>query len=669
MIKGLGMVASGKRNIRSGSEFEKYFDRNEFTGKEVQLKASGDTFDTIVLMKSMVQKNRHQTAKIARLLKGKTRLESCENIWKWVYNHFQYRQDSAAAEQLRTPLRSWVDRKEGIDCDCMSILISSILTNLSIPHALRKTKYSGKDYFQHIYVVVPSQGSTVGSNYITLDAVVDRFNYEVPFSEKHDLMMPINQLSGLGGIQIPSRQRQRIAGFTATGLSGLAGIIAQANPHKRCFCHEFNGLGAIPGVQYTPQVVEAEFLIRMKEHLQNTLTELNRNPDSVRAIGKNPATFRKQLELLINNWDVPELRDKLLDQLEAQENAEAQMNGFSSLNGLFSSVKNAVKKVSTAVANTAKTVATTVASGVSTGAKAVASTATTAAKAVATTTKKVATTVATGVSTGAKAVANTAVKVATTTANAAKTAVKAVADTAVTAAKAVVKYNPLSVLIRNGLLLALKLNLFRMSERLGYGLWTEAEAQLKGLNITEFRKLKATYDKTLKVHLKLQGDKDSFDKNLKEGWDLGTKKYGLLRGVPGLGPLGEVATATAGTAAASGVIASILAWLSKINWTALFQKLTKKPDYSQEDQNGMNMKGDGTQLPKEVLDEMNSGGFSVILPGTSGQGASVATPYTKGPAPLPMDVQAPTKTAGMSPMALLIGASVLGGAIFLMNKK
>jgi hypothetical protein len=123
MIKGLGMVASGKRNIRTGSEYDKYFDRAEFTGKEVQLKASGDTFDTIVLMKGMVQKNKHQTAKIARFLKGKTRLESCANIWNWVYNHFQYRQDSAAAEQLRTPLRCWVDRKEGIDCDYNTPLI------------------------------------------------------------------------------------------------------------------------------------------------------------------------------------------------------------------------------------------------------------------------------------------------------------------------------------------------------------------------------------------------------------------------------------------------------------------------------------------------------------------------------------------------------------------
>jgi hypothetical protein len=641
-MRGLGIVAAGKRNIRSGAEYEKYFDRSEHTGKEVQVKASGDTFDTIVLMKDMVQKNKHQTAKIAKALKGPTRLVTCANIWNFVYNHFQYKQDSAAAEQLRTPLRSFVDRKEGIDCDCMSILISSILTNLNIPHALRKTKYSGKDYFQHIYVVVPSQGNTLGGNYIILDAVVDRFNYEVPFSEKHDLMMPIHQLSGLGGIALGCPQPEPKISF-----QGLSGILAQANPHQGCFCHEFNGLGAVPGVQYTPELVEAEFLVRMKEHLQNTLTELKRNPDSVREIGKNPATFRNQLELIITSWDDEPLRDQMLAQLEAQEEQEGQMNGFGSLNGFWGSIKKGVKKVGSAV----KKVAKKSVSAVKTGAKAVSRGVVNASKWTAKTATKAYTASKRGVVNASKWTAKTVSKGA-----------KAVAKTAVSVAKAVVKYNPLSILIRNGFLLAMKINLFKMSERLGYALWTEGEARLKGLDINQWRKVKSTYDKVLKVHLKLQGDKTAFDKNLKQGWDHGTKKHGLLRG------LGEPVTATT-TAAASGVIATVLAWLSKIDWGSLFSKLSKKPNYSQDDKAGMNYKGDGTQVPAEVLSEMNSGGYSAIVPSTSGQGASVATPYTGGPAPLPIDMEAGALTAGMSPAIMLIGASVLGGAIYMMNKK
>jgi hypothetical protein len=652
-INQLGLVAAGKRNIRSGSEYERYFDRSEHTGKEVQLKASGDTFDTIVLMKDMVQKNKHQAAKIAQVLKAGTRHETCKNIWNFVYNHFQYKLDSAAAEQLRTPLRSWVDRREGIDCDCMSILISSILANLKIPHALRKTKYSGKDYFQHIYVVVPFQGNTIGSDYIIMDAVVDRFNYEVPFSEKHDLMMPIHQLSGLGGIALGCPQPEPKVSF-----QGLSGILAQANPHQGCFCHEFNGLGAVPGVQYTPELVEAEFLLRMKEHLQNTLTELKRNPETVKVVGKNPVTFRNQLELIINVWDDDELRDQLLDQLEAQENQEGQMNGFASLNGFFSRIKKGVKKVSTAVRGTAKKVT-----------KAVKKTAVKVAK----TTVKATKAVKKGAVNASKWTAKTTVKAgqgikkgvvnaSKWTAKTSKKGAKVVAKAAVSTAKAVVKYNPLSLAIRNGLLLALKINLFKMSERLGYALWTEGEARMKGLNIDQWKKVKATYDKALKVHLKLQGDKASFDKNLKAGWDHGTKKRGLLRG------LGEVATATAGTAAASGVIATIVAWLSKIDFGALFQKLSKKPKYTQDDNSGMNSGAKASsQLPSEVVQEMNSGGYTAIIPGANGQGASVATPYSGGPAPLPIDME--PITAGMNPVVMLIGASVLGGAIYMMNKK
>jgi hypothetical protein len=61
---------------------------------------------------------------------------------------------------------------------------------------LRVAKYSVKNGFQHIYPVVP-----IGNgNYITVDCVVDKFNYEVPFIEKIDKPMDLEFLDGIDGI-------------------------------------------------------------------------------------------------------------------------------------------------------------------------------------------------------------------------------------------------------------------------------------------------------------------------------------------------------------------------------------------------------------------------------------------------------------------------------------
>jgi len=178
------MVASGKRNIKSGAEYEKYFTAKP-TGKEVELIADGDVYQTLDLMKKIVDQTLDQTKAISKVLKGNNVKETCENVWNFLYNHVQYTKDNPTREQLRTPIRTWKDRSKGVDCDCYSIFISSVLTNLGIAHNFRMAAY--KEDFQHVYVV--------SSGYV-IDPVVDKFNYEVPYSKKHDHKMKITTLSG-----------------------------------------------------------------------------------------------------------------------------------------------------------------------------------------------------------------------------------------------------------------------------------------------------------------------------------------------------------------------------------------------------------------------------------------------------------------------------------------
>jgi hypothetical protein len=184
------MEATKKRKIKSGDEFEHLFPKPKFL--DPTIKKGATVYDTVRFIPQVVRETLFQTGKLAPLLKGSNVHETCNNIWDFVYTHIAYKKDEDGKEQIRSPARGWHDRFHGIDCDCYTVFISSILSNLKIKHKLRITKYS-QDHFQHIYPIVP----TTGGNYITVDCVVDRFNYEEPYTEKQDTTMELEYLNGI----------------------------------------------------------------------------------------------------------------------------------------------------------------------------------------------------------------------------------------------------------------------------------------------------------------------------------------------------------------------------------------------------------------------------------------------------------------------------------------
>lgn len=110
----LGLVAQHYRNIKSGAEYERFF-TGTGEGTNPILERDADVFSTLEHMEAIVQKYKHQTAAIARHLQAGSRKQTAKNIFDWCYNHIQYKLDKAGEEQLRTPLRSWKDRKTGIE--------------------------------------------------------------------------------------------------------------------------------------------------------------------------------------------------------------------------------------------------------------------------------------------------------------------------------------------------------------------------------------------------------------------------------------------------------------------------------------------------------------------------------------------------------------------------
>jgi hypothetical protein len=188
------MEAQKKRNIKTGEQYSHLFPVAEGTNKTIRKNA--DVTHTVAFIPKVVNETLDHTKKIAQLLKANTTYETCSNIWHFVYQYIAYKKDQDGYEQIRSPARTWHDRKKGVDCDCYSVFISSILTNCKIPHILRITKYH-RNYFQHIYPVVVFQGKE-----IVMDCVTDQFNYEVPYSEKKDYPMDLQYLNGLDDYQI-----------------------------------------------------------------------------------------------------------------------------------------------------------------------------------------------------------------------------------------------------------------------------------------------------------------------------------------------------------------------------------------------------------------------------------------------------------------------------------
>ena len=209
LLNGVGMVASRARTLRPGLEYNGYFPTPNYTNPVLSVSAENeDTLERYI--PEVVHRYKSDTERISLVLKQRTLEETCKAIWHFVYNHIQYKLDEPHEEQIRRPARTWADRQSGVDCDCYTVFISTILLNLGIRHSIRMTAYNKNRGFQHVYIVVPKSPKSdlsKRSEYVVLDCVMDAYNTEKPFSQKKEKMMgaagalngfPLRMLDGTG---------------------------------------------------------------------------------------------------------------------------------------------------------------------------------------------------------------------------------------------------------------------------------------------------------------------------------------------------------------------------------------------------------------------------------------------------------------------------------------
>ena len=181
-VGSLGLVARTDRKIRPLSDYEHLIPSRRMLLRKDPVVLYGTTSETAVLIREMARQNSWHTKDLAESLAGRDVNATLRNIYNFVYSHVAYVRDSPSKEQVRTPLRTLYDQQG--DCDCYATLIASMLENLGIKYRVRLAAYHDRDYFQHVYIVVPTRQNARG--YYVVDPVVEGYNNEEPYTKIKD---------------------------------------------------------------------------------------------------------------------------------------------------------------------------------------------------------------------------------------------------------------------------------------------------------------------------------------------------------------------------------------------------------------------------------------------------------------------------------------------------
>lgn len=307
-LNGLGVAAAYNRRLSDISPFLKYFPKASYNDPFYYKGRKLSTLQAVQLADKIVRNTLSDTKRFANeVIADNSVYQVCKNLYDWLYRYVQYKKDEDGVEQLRRPARTIAESKQGVDCDCFSIFISSCLTNLGIPHYFRVIAIEGKGHLQHIYVVVPTKNvlgaPNTGNGFITIDPVLDTFDAEADnITAYYDYFMdvPAYSMNGLGN--------------ASDNLTDI-----------------FNAL-----------VIQRNSIIA--------------NPLKYQAAGYNPRAMVEMFDLAIDNFWTPN-RDAILDMLARNDHQtllNPAMSGLSGMSGLFQNIKKGVTQAAQQVKEVVK---------------------------------------------------------------------------------------------------------------------------------------------------------------------------------------------------------------------------------------------------------------------------------------------------------------------------
>ena len=466
-------IGQGVRPIKSGREYDKFIKTSN--AKLTSSFSEGGVSDTVNEIRRIIKAHHFEVSELAEQLKRASTFQTCKSVWDFVFHHIQYKRDNPSIEQLSTPARIWLNRSTPntpSDCDDHTIFVGSLLYCLNIPFKIRIAGYDGNS-FSHVYIIVNDR--------ICLDTVLHRFNCEANYSSKQDYEMKIETLQGLHGQGNPS-------------LNGMLGAVSRLKTSARVFEQKIaaaEGLGAIGDK-------EEEMALRNLgvANLSIALEQYEKDPEPFHAMGFFPA-YWDHARLVLN-----ELRSGTLEGIIVKLNdAEKyeQLTQMSPLNGLAgmgisqdqqvgmfgflgSWFSRTFKKVTKAVGN---------------GVKAVGK----------------------GIASGAKFVGKNI-------ARGAKWTVKTIGKAGKWVGHWLAVINPLYLIIRGGMQLAVKKNYQNLAMKMGFSLLSESQAVSAGASVSDWKQAKSAYSKFISKYKFFGGSEHNLKKTLASAWYPAARKEG-----------------------------------------------------------------------------------------------------------------------------------------------
>lgn len=131
-----------------------------------------------------------QVERLAAHLKDDDQMQSAFNIWHWLHTNIKYNYDTPGEEEIRTPARTWADRKSGVDCDCLAVFTACLLLNMGYKPCFEIVAFNNSPKFSHIYVNLDGAA---------IDRVLPVFLQRPANITKTKIMeIPVYELSGVG---------------------------------------------------------------------------------------------------------------------------------------------------------------------------------------------------------------------------------------------------------------------------------------------------------------------------------------------------------------------------------------------------------------------------------------------------------------------------------------
>ncbi len=540
-----------------------------YQGFRRTLKEHANLDDTLENMQRIVLRDAHQVQELAHQLQGNTIEQTTRNIWEFIRENLTYQFDAEGIEELRTPARTLND--EIFDCDDATILISALLLNLGIKHEYRITAYQKKGKFTHIYpVAYDEQGKA-----FVIDTVpeIPHFNYEEQpimdlkivdmIDEVQHYQNEINQNKNQNqyGSKNKQMELQELTGVTQVTQQEMQQELIQDinQPFHLSGVDEEEDIllegSFLSGLAEVATEQEADIVITTKEDaiqlLENgILAEIHKAKTTLTKEKKNPTVLsqivniNKELEWInevIAAWTDEEEREETIENAIAENSA--YKNFYQAIQMSLDELDNEAENLN-GIADEAPVYLAKVQ-------------------------KMSISDILLSEETNENELQGLGFfkKLRKKIGGGLKKVFKKVGAATKKVVKAVVRFNPATILVRNAILLVLKINLFHLASRLIYGYLTQEQAEAKNLDINEWRKVVNAKNKAEGFFTKIGGKAHNFRKAITKG--KAAKKTGLH-----LNGLGE-AVAASSTAAASGFVVFVKKLLSAINPLKLFKKKNK----------------------------------------------------------------------------------------------